>query len=439
MALPNLTPRGRKPLQDHSIFGIQRRARSERTKRPWIVRWAVEGRQHSRSFGTRIEADRYRSHLVQTSLRGERFDVRTGEPESWLPDPADLQCHQWVRRWLAEQWDEWQPRTRRSALDALTRFVPLLVTADAPPPPPRLRAYLAATLPPGAGPIDAEAEAWLEASQVRLSELTRELLAEVDRRLGLGDWGQPLAPSTAGRFRKVAKACLRRAVVLQILAVDPWPPAVQGRAQRRAVRVRRSVDVRALPDPKTMARALDAMVSHQPSSRMYRVMTAVAYYAGLRPSEVIMLRPSALTLPAKGWGRIEVREADISFDESGEPKMGPRSVPIPPVLVSMLREWLNEREVAPNELLFRTRKGTRPTNSNWLRTWHRALESIDHEPLRIYDCRHAAATTWLRAGVPLGEVARRLGHSVETLVSTYVGAIEGDEAIANTRIEAALA
>jgi integrase len=58
--------------------------------------------------------------------------------------------------------------------------------------------------------------------------------------------------------------------------------------------------------------------------------------------------------------------------------------------------------------------------------------------MRIYDCRHAAATTWLRAGVPLGEVAKRMGHSVETLVSTYVGALAGDEALANERIEAAL-
>jgi hypothetical protein len=40
--------------------------------------------------------------------------------------------------------------------------------------------------------------------------------------------------------------------------------------------------------------------------------------------------------------------------------------------------------------------------------------------------------------VPLRVVAMRLGHSVETLVSTYVGVLEGDEAIANERIEAAL-
>jgi len=45
----------------------------------------------------------------------------------------------------------------------------------------------------------------------------------------------------------------------------------------------------------------------------------------------------------------------------------------------------------------------------------------------------------LKAGVPLGEVAARLGHSVETLVSTYVGALSGDEAVANARIDAVLA
>jgi hypothetical protein len=57
-------------------------------------------------------------------------------------------------------------------------------------------------------------------------------------------------------------------------------------------------------------------------------MTAVAYYAGLRPSEVVMLRAGSLELPGSGWGSIHVREADISFDEPGDPKTGPRTVPI---------------------------------------------------------------------------------------------------------------
>lgn len=37
--------------------------------------------------------------------------------------------------------------------------------------------------------------------------------------------------------------------------------------------------------------------------------------------------------------------------------------------------------------------------------------------------------------MPLGETARRLGHSVETLVSTYVGALDDEEQIANRRID----
>jgi integrase len=187
-----------------------------------------------------------------------------------------------------------------------------------------------------------------------------------------------------------------------------------------------------------MERALAAMPSHQPSSRTYQVMIAVMYYGGLRPSETIMLRPRALRLPEEGWGRIDVVEADISFDQPGEPKTGRRSVPIPPVLVTMLREWIDEHGFAAEDLIFRTRTGNRPTASNWSRTWQRALRQIGHPPLRVYDCRHAAATTWLAAGVPLGEVARRMGHSVDTLVSTYVGALTGDEDLANRRIEALL-
>ncbi|MEP7112211.1 MAG: hypothetical protein ABI862_03010 [Ilumatobacteraceae bacterium] len=60
---------------------------------------------------------------------------------------------------------------------------------------------------------------------------------------------------------------------------------------------------------------------------------------------------------------------------------------------------------------------------------------IGQKPMRVYDCRHAAATTWLRAGMPLAETARRLGQSVETLVTTYVGALDDEEHTANQRID----
>lgn len=419
------------------MFGVQRRSTSDRHQRPWIVRWAIDGRQRSRAFRTKAEAERYRSVLINAQRIGEVFDVATGEPLSWLPAADDVKAHTWARRWLAEQWPEWQPRTRTSAVEALARFVPLLATPVAAPPA-QLRAHLLVSLPPGPVDVDDPCEQWLERSCLALGQLSREVLADVEHRLVQGVGGRPLAASTAGRYRKTAKACLRRAVELEVLPFDPWPPSPRGRVQRKAVRSRRDVDVRRLPDPQTMARAIAAIASHQPGSLVYQVMTAVAYYAGLRPSEVVMLRPRALHLPAKGWGRVDVNEADVAFDESGEPKIGPRSVPIPPQLVVILCRWLDEHDFADDELIFRTRTGKRPTASNWARAWQRALRQIDQPPLRVYDCRHAAATTWLKAGVPLGDVARRMGHSVETLVSSYVGALAGDEELANQRIESIL-
>ena len=120
----------------------------------------------------------------------------------------------------------------------------------------------------------------------------------------------------------------------------------------------------------------------------------------------------------------------------GAAKTGPRVVPIPPVLVSILNAWIDERHlVTDDQLLFRTPSESRPNQSSWVRAWHRALASIGHPPLRVYDCRHAAATTWLRSGLPLGETAKRLGHSVDTLVKTYVATLDDEEVVGNAKIE----
>lgn len=426
--------------QDVRIWGVQDRRADRRATKPWVVRWAVDARTRGKTFRTKAEAEAFRSELMLARRLREDFDTDTAEPLSWSPAADESFLHSWARRWLGEQWPEWQPRTRASAIEALARFVPLAATSRAPSPPDGMRRYLTTTLRPDATiDIAHPCEEWLQASMPSLLGLNRDTLARVDTSLGRSDADGLLAPSTANRYRKVARACLRRAVELDIIPKDPWPPATRGRSQRKAMRTRRAIDVRVLPEPPTMRRAIDAISTHQPGSHTYRVMTAVAYYAGLRPSEVVMLRPRALNLPPAGWGRIDVTEADVSMDEPGLPKTGERSVPVPPTLVRILTEWLDLHNFADHDLIFRTRTGRLPTASNWSRAWHRALRSIGQPTLRLYDCRHAAATTWLRAGVPLGEVARRLGHSVETLVSTYVGALEEDETLGNSRIEAALA
>jgi integrase len=134
-----------------------------------------------------------------------------------------------------------------------------------------------------------------------------------------------------------------------------------------------------------------------------------------------------------------VTEADVDWDVPGDPKTGNRMVPIPPRLVELLRSWVDEHGLGDDELMFRTRVGGRPSESNWSRALKRACANAGQPRVRVYDFRHAAATMMLKARVPLAEAARRLGHSVETLVSTYVGAMEGDDAEANSLLDTVLA
>ncbi len=425
-----------RPMQVVKVYGVQDRRSTTQAKLPWVVRYTIDGRHRSKSFRTRIEADRYRGRLLQAVQDGSRFDEFSGEPDTWQTPLGDLGVHGWARRWLAEQWAEWQPRTRTSAVEALARFTTIAVRAGAKPPD-GLRVYLYTALAPGTDShLDVVLERWLAKNCLTLGELDRDRVADIDRKLALKLDGSQMAANTANRIRIVARASIQSAIAAGAVTADVWPQRSKSRARRKVARTRRSVDIRTLPSPAVMAAAIDAIVTQQPGSKTYRVMTAVAYYAGLRPSEVVMLRVRSVDLPAQGWGRVDVTEADISFDEPGEPKTGPRTVPIPPVLVDILREWINDNGLTtPERLLFRTRNDTMPSGSNWARAWHRALESVGQRPLRIYDCRHAAATSWLRAGMPLGETARRLGHSVETLVSTYVGALDDEEHVANQRID----
>ena len=334
--LPEMTVTSR-PLADVAVYGLQRR-KGDRIGRPWVVRWHVDGRQRSRSFRVWVEAERYRTGLLVAQQAGEAFDPATGEPETWAPQPADTPLHEWARTWLAEQWDEWAPRTRVSQVEALVRFVPLAVRAGSPAPPDGLRAHLKAWLPPSGVVVDAASVEWLDIYVLPLGQLTRPVLGQVDQGLGRRDDGGPLAPATAGRLRKIARGCTRRAVELEILPVDPWPPPPRGRAHRKSARTSRAVAIRRLPDPETMVRIIEAVPNRQPASLTYRAMTAVAYYAGLRPSEVVALRVSSLDLPSAGWGRIDVTEAEVAAEEPGEPKIGAREVPIPPQLVAILRE-----------------------------------------------------------------------------------------------------
>lgn len=150
-----------RPLQVVKVYGVQDCRTTAQAKLPWVVRCAIDGRHRSKSFRTRVEAERYRGSLFQAVQAGDRFEIASGEPESWQPALRDVGIHDWARRCLGEQWSEWQPPTRASATEALARFITITVEPAAKPPD-GLRAYLYAALVPGSDSgRDARLEKWM--------------------------------------------------------------------------------------------------------------------------------------------------------------------------------------------------------------------------------------------------------------------------------------
>ena len=182
------------------------------------------------------------------------------------------------------------------------------------------------------------------------------------------------------------------------------------------------------------------------------------YYAALRPEEAVTLRRADLILPARGRGKViltaacpRTGSAWTNTGKSPEPAVKHRPdgtirvVPIPPVLVRMLRQHLRESGTAPDGRLFRGARGGMLSESVYGRAWHAARRAALGPDLaatalarRPYDLRHAALPLWLNAsGVP-AEVATRAGNSARVLHEVYLHCTDGQEDTVSQRIEDAL-
>jgi hypothetical protein len=122
-----------------------------------------------------------------------------------------------------------------------------------------------------------------------------------------------------------------------------------------------------------------------------------------------------------------------------------RVVPIPPVLVRMLRRHLHQFGTAPDGRLFRGTRGGMLSESVYGRAWHAARQAALGPELaatalarRPYDLRHAALSLWLNASGAPAEVAARAGNSARVLHDVYLHCIDSHDDLVSQRIEDAL-
>jgi integrase len=427
------------------------------------VRWAVGGREHCKSFATKALADAFLLPLKEAARDGKPFDPASGQPAQPRPaSPPGVTWYQHARAYAEMKWPDLAAKSRRSTAEALTTIT-LALTAQhrkAPDPGVLRRALFRYAFNAGSAsqPIPADisrALDWIAKASLPVAALeepgtVRAVLNACARRLD----GKPAAATTTRRKRAVFANALGYAVERRLLPANPL-----SQIQWKASEVAETVDRRSVASPAQARRLLKAVRGQGPRGEHMEAFFACLYYAALRPAEAVALREADCVLPARGWGRIDLAASQpcagtgwtddgASREERGLKHRAhgeTRSIPIPPVLVMMLRAHIACYGTGPGGHLFRTARGGLLNDTGWGEVWQRArpvalTPAQQASPLarRPYDLRHAAVSLWLNAGVPATEVARRAGHGVAVLLRVYANCIDGQAGPANQRINDAL-
>ena len=441
---------------DVRVFTIRRRP----GRAAFEVRWRVARRDKSRSFMTRALADSYRAELVRAARTGLAFTPGTGEPESWAaPGPEPVTWYRHAVAYAEMRWPHLAPHSRASLADALATVTPLL-TRDTgrTPGARRLRAalYGYAFNPPlrsrPSDPGTARTLAWVELVSLAVSQLgdPRVIRGALDGLCTRLD-GSPAAANTIARKRAVFHGALGYAVELGLLPANPIG-LVRWRTPKAAV----AVSPATVPGPGQVRTILAQVARNRPELAAF---FGCLYYAALRPEEAVALRRDDLILPARGRGTIILAAAcprtgsawtstGTPFEPRGlkhRPEGAIRVVPIPPVLVCMLREHLHAFGTAPDGRLFRGARGGMLSESVYGRAWHAARQPALGPALaatalarRPYDLRHAALSLWLNATGTPAEVAARAGTSARVLHEVYLHCTDGQNDTVSQQIEDAL-
>ncbi len=437
-------------------------------KKPRIVshtvRWTVGTREKSTTFKTKGLAESFLSDLRQAAKKGEAFDLDSGLPASMIKAKDVRTWYAFAVDYVHAWWPHAAAKSREGMTDSLTS-VTLVLTGEHPgrPDDATLRralrhfAFLPVDRRPAPTPEIAGALRWLAAASLPLTALdeAKHTRAALESLALLLD-GKAAATSTYRRKRAVFHHALEYAVEREELSANPLH-----RVKLRRAKPGGEVDRRSVVNPN-QARELLTAVTYVGRTRgpMMMAMFAAMYFGGLRPGEAAGLREKDCHLPQEGWGLLTLArtrpESSKRYTDSGEThderglkhreEKETRPVPIPPELVSILRDHIATHGVADDGRLFRTGTGKAFSGSTVSKVWKEARSyglspDLAASPLaaRPYDLRHAAVSLWLNAGVHAPEAAERAGHGVDVMLRVYAKCIDGQRDVANRRILDALA
>jgi integrase len=280
------------------------------------------------------------------------------------------------------------------------------------------------------------AEAWLE--QRELKPRTRALYRRLLDRFILPAFGEvslrditpqvvrtwhcgldSSRPTQRAHTYSLLRSILSTAVTDEILASNPCRVRGAGSAKR----------VRSI-EPATLAE-LEVLLERIPAP--YRALVLIGAWCGLRFGEVSELRRKDVDLKA---GTIHVMRGVVRIGKEvtvGKPKniAGVRDIAVPPHLLPILEQHLNEHVVLGREaLLFPSVKDPDvQVHTNTLRRhWLKARLAAGRPDLRVHDLRHTGAVLAAQSGATLAELMARIGHSTPQMALRYQHVARGRDA-----------
>lgn len=385
--------------------------------KPWLVVIRVHGQRRSRSFPSRAAAVKHQTKLNQAVMQGEEFDPATGEPESWNQAPTLLpRVPEIALTIVADKWPDLRATSRRSMVEGLAHVIAATAGRD------RRRVYSVAcrALVPNADLSVRDMNLW------RSVTTTSPVAATLNYETVRAD----LAVNLDGTMAVATTRTKRNQALGQVIAkaTGHYPTAETNRTTRTSTTHKVS--------PAVVGTKLEVLsiINLIPFEGVRRALLLM-FYAGLRPSEAIALRweyvsetdiTVAENTPVAGARYTDSEERADVQPPKWRTDGASRRVPIVGPLRVLLDQW--RREDGFTGVVCRNSDGNRMVTNNLSNGWRpvRAQVGANWPRSRLstpYTLRHTHASIALNAGVPVPELAARLGHSPQELLRTYAAVI----------------
>ena len=246
-----------------------------------------------------------------------------------------------------------------------------------------------------------------------IQEVRPEHIMNLYQSLVSGKTGQPLSGSTKVKLHRLLKQIFKQAILDGLVPKNP---------------------LEGVPTPKVAKVEIETFEPHElkaifvaAENSPYKAAFMLLSVTGLRLSELLGLRHKDVDYTT---GTIHINKTLHLSNEHGLIFEDPKSS-TSKRKISVPRDILNLVQDSPKshpESLFANTQGDILRHDVLIAEWRKTLKLANVKYRGMHTLRHTHATTLIRAGVPIPEISRRLGHArISTTLDIYSHAMPADD------------